>query len=178
MFGFLKKKTDKEISKSVEQFNKLADTDIADIWKIDDKNNFVIAMNMWVCKKCSYGERIDLLSKYERIFYVAQQLEAEVNNGGFSQFFFNSSGDFSNELYDTFVEIGATKTASICKKATDAFGCLIPSDTSKREAFLDECLNEQVEAILAECDAAFYEYEDDLTNLNYHFIINNRVNFS
>lgn len=167
-----------EIAESIKSFNNLSDTDISDIWKMEDKNNFVIAMNMWICKKCGYGEQMDLLSEQERVFYVVQQLEAEVNNGGFSQFFFNSSGDFSNELYDAFMAIGAVKTANICKKAVDAFSCPLPSDREEREVFLDNHLNGQADAILAECDAEFYKYEDDLLDLNYRFIVDNRVSFS
>lgn len=74
-----------------------------------------------------------VLSKPERIFYVTQTLEMEVNNGGFSQFFYNSSGNFSNGLVAAFSAIFAPKTAKICAKAISAFGQEIPVDRDERK---------------------------------------------
>lgn len=48
------------------------------------------------------GNNIEKLNEHERVFFITQTLEHEVNNGGFSQSFCNSSGDFSNELVDAF----------------------------------------------------------------------------
>ena len=64
----------------------------------DDSINFVIDMWSAICEKCNYGDSIEKLNEYERVLFVTQTLEQEVNNGGFSQFFYNSSGNFSNEL--------------------------------------------------------------------------------
>ena len=75
-------------------------------------------MNGWICKKCSYGEEIEKLSHAERIFYMIMLLEAEVNNGGFAQFFCNSSGKYSDEIINSLSNIGADKTAEIKTKRT------------------------------------------------------------
>lgn len=79
---FKKKSTPnpKQIEVSVQEFKAIWEADIDEIWNITIRNNFIIAMNGWVCRKCNYGERIALLSPQERIFYVVQGLEAEVNN--------------------------------------------------------------------------------------------------
>ena len=74
----------------------LFDTDFDDIWNIDNKNNFLIALNGWLCKKSNYGKSIDMLSDAEKAFFFVFQFEAEVNNGGFSQFLYNDSGSFAN----------------------------------------------------------------------------------
>ena len=147
-------------------------------WKLTDTNDFVIALMEHLESKTQYGDDMSGLSKPERIFYITQILEMDVNNGGFSQFFYNSSGDFSNELVEAFTAIGAKTTAEICQKAMDAFGCVIPADRDARKEMLDELENDEVEEILDECDDAFYDYEDDLNTLNYQFVMNNKSSFS
>ena len=87
------------------------------IWNLTDTNDFVVAMTEHLDNKTQYGEDMSALSEAERIFYITQTLEMEVNNGGFSQFFYNSSGNFSNELVGAFTAIGANATAAICQKA-------------------------------------------------------------
>ena len=148
------------------------------IWNLTDTNDFVIAMTEHLNEKTRYGEDMSVLSDAERIFYITQTLEMEVNNGGFSQFFYNSSGDFSNELVSAFTAIGAHKTAAICQKAIDAFGRDIPVDREERQAMLDELESDEIEEILDACDGAFYDYEDDLNELNYRFVMKNKEQFT
>lgn len=148
------------------------------IWKIEDPTDFVVALSQYIAEKCQYGDDMTVLSEPERVFYIAQELEAEVNNGGFSQFFYNSSGDFSNELVSVFSEIGAQATAAICQKAIAAFGCDIPADRDEREELLDDMESDVFDEILNECDNAFYNYEDDLTALNYEYVIKNKESFT
>ena len=118
------------------------------------------------------------LSEAERIFYITQSLEMEVNNGGFSQFFYNFSGSFSNELVSAFTAIGANATAAICQKAISAFGREIPVDRDERQDMLDELECEEIDEILEECDDDFYDYEDNLNELNYNFVIKNKESFT
>lgn len=148
------------------------------IWNITETNDFVIAMTEHLNEKTQYGENMSVLSDAERIFYITQTLEMEVNNGGFSQFFYNSGGDFSNELVGAFTAIGANKTAAICRKAIDAFGCDIPVDRDERNELLDKLGSDELDEILEECDDAFFAYEDDLNELNYNFVMKNKEQFS
>ena len=133
-------------------------------------DNFVVDMYERVYKKCNYGEEMETLSPYERVFYITQELEGEVNNGGFSQFFFNSSGNFSGEIVQAFTEIGAHETAAICKRALAAFGCALPADRDAREELLDSLDWDSINPILSECDSDFYAYPDDLNALNQAYI--------
>ena len=141
----------------------------------DEENNLVVDMYDAVCKKSEYGNNIEKLNEHERVFFITQTLEQEVNNGGFSQFFCNSSGDFSNELVDAFTKIGALKTAEICKKAVSIFSGNIPADRNEREELLD---NPDCDDILNDCDDVFYNYEDDLNALNYSYIMEHRAFFN
>ncbi|MBE6925847.1 MAG: DUF4375 domain-containing protein [Ruminococcaceae bacterium] len=148
------------------------------IWNLTDTNDFVVALTEYLGKKTKYGEDMSVLSDAERIFYITQLLEMEVNNGGFSQFFYNSSGNFSNELVGAFTAIGANATAAICQKAISALGCDIPVDRDEREEMLDELESDEIDEILEECDSAFYDYEDNLNELNYNFVMKNKESFT
>ncbi|MBR5252599.1 MAG: DMP19 family protein [Clostridia bacterium] len=153
-------------------------SNIDHIWSLTDANDFVIAMVTHLDNKTNYGDNMSVLSEAERIFYVTQSLEMEVNNGGFSQFFFNSSGNFANELVSAFTAIGAIETATICQKAISAFGRDIPVDRDEREEMLEELESDEIAEILTECDNAFYEYKDNLNELNYNFAVNNKHSFT
>ena len=150
------------------------------IWEIKDKDDFVTELWVIVEEKCDYGEKMEALNEQERIFYVVQTLEMEVNNGGFSQFFYNDSGNFANEIVNAFQEIFAYHTAEICQKAVNAFGREIPVDRDLREDLMDEleCVDgSQFDEILDACDEAFYEYKEDLAKLCYEYVMRNRFSF-
>ena len=147
------------------------------IWGIMDANDFVMAMMEYLEEKTQYGEDMSVLSAEERIFYVTQTFEMEANNGGVSQFFYNESGRFASELVNAFNEIGAKVTAGICQKAIEAFGREIPVDQDEREDMLDE-LEEEISEILEKCDSEFYNYEDNLSELNYNYVMKNKTSFT
>ena len=168
MFGKYKKK-----KKSVRE---PWDCEYDEIWSIEDKNTLLIAVNNWLCKKSNYGEDVKKLTFAERIFYVNMQLEAEVNNGGFLQFFFNSVGNYTNEIVTAMQEIGADTTSKICEKAISAFGFELPVDREKREEMLEKA-TDKAESTLSECDVEFYKDQDNLLELNYKFVMRNRAQF-
>ena len=147
------------------------------IWGIMDANDFVMAMMEYLEEKTQYGEDMSVLSAEERIFYVTQTFEMEANNGGVSQFFYNESGRFASELVNAFNEIGAKVTAGICQKAIEAFGREMPVDQDEREDMLDE-LEDEISEILEECDSEFYNYEDNLSELNYNYVMKNKTSFT
>ena len=169
------------ISDDVEIDTSMFETkSIDEIWKIEEKENFVVEMDKYIAEKCEYGDSMETLNAEQRILYITQALEMEVNNGGFAQFFFNSDGCLGNEIVSSFEKIGAMKTAEICKKAISIYGDKVPNDREEREEILtpdDEKEEERIEAILNECDDAFFEYEEDLVELNYQFIINHKESF-
>ena len=169
------------ISDDVEIDTSMFETkSIDEIWKIEEKENFVVEMDKYIAEICEYGDSMETLNAEQRILYITQALEMEVNNGGFAQFFFNSDGCLGNEIVSSFEKIGAMKTAEICKKAISIYGDKVPNDRDEREEILtpdDEKEEERIEAILNECDDAFFEYEEDLVELNYQFIINHKESF-
>jgi Domain of unknown function (DUF4375) len=61
------------------------------------------------------------LSVEERIILAIEALEREVNNGGYHQFFVNSSRGFAPMIVQALVRIGCPRTAEITQRAIDAF---------------------------------------------------------
>lgn len=154
----------------MNDFKKLRESDISVIWEITEQNAFVLAMDGWVCRKSNYGKNMAALTPAEQVFYICQTLDGEVNNGGFSQYLYNSSGNHANRVADCMDAIGANKTAEICRKAMAAFAQPLPEDRDEREEFLDEFLTDDVSDILEECDSEFYDEGDNLEQLSYSYI--------
>lgn len=149
-----------------------------EIWKIEDANDFIVELADHVMQKCEYGNSMDRLNRSERVFYITQACEMEVNNGGFAQFFDNASGNFAQETVGAFQEIGAPKTAETCKTALKAFGQELPSDWEERRDLLDELANDEIAEILNKCDGAFYRYEEDLNACSYAYVMKNKADFT
>src|SRR5687767_7987434 len=59
---------------------------------------------------------LDALGHTDRVFSVIWMLEAEINNGGFSQWMFNSYGDHAEFTVTALREIGAEQAAAICER--------------------------------------------------------------
>jgi hypothetical protein len=62
------------------------------------------------------------LSPEEIVVLAVEALEREVNNGGYSQFFINSSRVYTPVILTSLSRIGCTKTAEITERALQAAG--------------------------------------------------------
>lgn len=69
------------------------------------------------------------LSKGERMVYVTWIVESEVNNGGFEQFFTNSSGRLTKSAVPAFALIGAKKHATLMRRAIAAYSRANPKQS-------------------------------------------------
>jgi hypothetical protein len=151
--------------------------DIDNIVNSKNINDAIIELDNFLGQLCAYGEDISKLNKHQRIFYLNQCLEREVNNGGFNQYYFNSSGDFAEETVDSLKAIGAEKTATILSQANAVFpNGKVPASIDERQKNLEEIeesVNEQWENI----EEKFMAYEDDLNSLNMAYIKNNKDRF-
>lgn len=163
VFDFLKKKKPERPAPSA-------------LWEETDGNRFVTALSARVAEKCAYGDDLAALSPVERVFYLTQTCEEEVNNGGFDQLFFNA-GCGLRELPEAFRAIGAPKTADICARAMAALGQAFPEDRETRQTLLELREKELAETLQA-CDEAFLRYEEDLTALNAAYVRAHREDFS
>jgi hypothetical protein len=120
---------------------------------------------------------LDRLTEPQKVIYYNQSLEREINNGGLSQYFFNSSGDFSHETVKSLKVIGADKTADILQAAINIF----PDKEIPKNRIEKQDLLEKIERIASEnweeLDQQFFRYEEDLNILNMEYIRKNKENF-
>ena len=130
-----------------------------------DYNEAYIEIYDILCEKCAYGDSIDKLSKCERIIYLVGDLESEVNNGGFSQFFFNNSGRYANETIDALKSIDAKNTAPLLKEAIS----IAENSIASWKADGDELTEEQNKKLNL-LDNKFFEYKDNLLMLQINYI--------
>jgi len=84
------------------------------------------------------GGGLETLSADEKVFHLVDQMDREVNNGGFSQFFTNSAGDYSMDTLDALKLIGAKKTAKLLAEAISLFpGGAPPADRDDRTRLVE-----------------------------------------
>jgi Domain of unknown function (DUF4375) len=112
----------------------------------------------------SNKEEFTRLPHKTQVARCIHMLEAEVNNGGFHQFFLNSSGEYVPETLSALGEVGATKTRDLLKRATAvAFPGGYPTDPAAHQASLADL--DDVAGALEPLDAEFYRYLEPLTDL-------------
>ena len=151
---------------------------LQEVWAIEDEYEFVLSMSNYIDEKCNYGSNFEALSHEEQVFYITQTLEMEVNNGGFWQFIYNADDEVFGNAVSAFSEIGAEKTALLCKDAFSAFEEELPKSRSKRVLYLMKLGMEKGYQTLSVFDDAFYATGEDLNALSYAYIHNHKDAFS
>jgi hypothetical protein len=115
----------------------------------------------------------DHISQEERVVFAVEALEREVNNGGYDQFFVNSSSAYAAIIVDSLKRIGATEAANLTQEAIDALkieGELTPENIE--EAILRE--DEQRDNTLSHCDERYYQRVGDMAGPLLEFIKTNK----
>lgn len=124
-----------------------------------------------------YYSKPDKLSDEEKTIVYIEALEREINNGGFSQFFFNSSGDDTEETVRALRNVGSKKFLGLLISAIEQFpNAYVPKDPVERQHIL-----ERVEATARQTwndlDTEFYKYEEDLYSLMRNYMLANIKSF-
>jgi hypothetical protein len=134
-----------------------------------NKNEILIGLSE--SEKTKFGkEDFARQSVPQKIFSAIWAVESEVNNGGFSQYFLNSSAESASFVAQALETIGAPKTASICNRAiVTAFpgGLPLSADTINSVAsdFSGEILDK-----LEPLDREFFAYPHNLTDLLFAYV--------
>jgi uncharacterized protein DUF4375 len=136
--------------------------------------------NEWLISLCEsdrarfwttpFGE----LTEPERTFVSIWTLEADVNNGGFDQYYLNSAGDHAHDAPRALRAIGAAAMAAVVEEANAVFGDDgPPADRDARLRALD-ALGPDAQERWNALDDRFYEYPDNLTACLYAYVQANR----
>ena len=154
-----------------------------DIWEQEDRiieYHISEALN----KKSNYGEDLSKLNEYEKVFLVMNELNMEVNNGGFDQFFLNSDGRYNDILVSSAEAIKAYDIAKICRKALAIYAKNVDAESViEKRAYHDSMEYMQIYKYdpifpdLNKCDDAFYASEDSITGLSVQYAKENKEQF-
>lgn len=134
-----------------------------------DKNQILIALSE--SKKTAFG-RQDFVTQPlpQKVFSSLWALESEVYNGGFSQYFQNSSCETAGFIVTALETVGAPQTADICRRAiVSAFPDGLPTDPeaiSAAAADFPKGIEQQLDAL----DQDFYIRPHDLTELLFAYV--------
>jgi len=102
------------------------------------------------------------LTPDEQLLVVIWGLEADVNNGGFHQYYFNSYGNFARLAPGMLRGIGASHMAQIIDEANAVFGPLGPAqDRDDRQRALEAIDDDSWDSL----DNRFWAYPDNLSEL-------------
>jgi hypothetical protein len=122
-------------------------------------------------KSARVGE--DQLTEEERVILAVEALEREVNNGGYSQFFFNSSREYAPIIVDALRRIGCPNTAQITQEAVEA---LLKSPITGEEIENGTWTeDEDRDAALGKCDSRYFEAPENIAESLFAFIKANRT---
>jgi hypothetical protein len=113
------------------------------------------------------------LTQPELDVLAIEGLEREVNNGGYEQFFLNSSNEFAGIVVEALQRIGCLTTASITQRAIAALptGTVLTPDSLSATMVQDDPSRDRR---LEECDQAYFDAEEDIATALLRYLIRQR----
>ncbi len=116
-------------------------------------------------------QKITALPKGFQYVFATMNLENEVHNGGFNQYFYNSSGQFAEEAYLGYLAFGSKKMASIVEGAVKTlFKEMALYKKTKEAGTIEAFIESYEETELGEWDDLFYQYAKDIQKLRVKYI--------
>lgn len=107
----------------------------------------------------------DALTTAEKHICAIETLDAEVNNGGFAQYYFNSYSDHWQDAHNGLAAIGAKSRHRVMSATLDTFGNAKPAtDRETRTSQLAKVVRKK-EDPFNEQDNAWYDIEDENLDL-------------
>lgn len=147
----------------------------------DEKIEYALINYILEQKLTDYEKEKEIISSLPDgliMLYSTWIFEAEVNNGGFNQYFYNSSNQFVEEAYQGLLEVGAVKHAELIKRAVDIFNDELDMQLKMREIGTIEAFSESYELTkLNEIDSLFYSIDENLSELRVRYIRENTKKF-
>ena len=98
------------------------------------------------------------LNEAQRCLVAFGSLRTQVNNGGFSQYFFNSSGDLAPDAVAAAAVMGAHDVATLLSRAMALLGDPYPRELALRQERLEE-LEDAAEEPFETLDLDYYQLE-------------------
>lgn len=124
-----------------------------------------------------YRQQPEQLSAEEKNIVYIEELEREVNHGGFENFFSKKAGDYTRETLIALQSIQSVTFLQLLNQAMQKFPRgYVPSDQTKRQKILGLVLQQQAD-VFEDLNWEFYHYDEDLYGLMRTYILANIRNF-
>jgi hypothetical protein len=131
-------------------------------------DSLVLAFEQAIC-----GKSADAISTEETYVLAVEGLEREVNNGGYRQFFTNSSCEFAAVIETALRAIDCPKTADITRDAIVALGAhSLTAAAVEAKARVNDA---SMEKALARCDERYYANDEPIDVRLFRFIEANKA---
>lgn len=184
--GKLPENIDEQLSESIESFkNRPIYTKLTEqIINTTAKDNLlqVVFDNLSMKQPKDYEKEYKTVmswNKSRQAIYMIWVLETEVNNGGYNQFYFNSSGQFYKHLPDALKFVGANKFADLTDRANSTFEKENPKITQHQDGTLEGFSKSYDDNLLKKLDDEFYKlYKiENLQHIQVEFIKKHKIEF-
>jgi hypothetical protein len=184
--GKLSKEMEEQLANSVEAFkNRPIYKELTEqiIDTTSDENLLqVVFDNLSEKQPADYEKELETLmswNKSRQAIYMIWALEAEVNNGGYNQFYFNSSGQFYKHLPEALRLVGANKFADLTEKANKTFEKENEKITKHQDGTIEGFSKSYEDNPLNDFDTEFYDLykTENLQQIQVDFIRKNKKEF-
>jgi len=118
-------------------------------------------------------------NKSRQAIYMIWELEGEVNNGGYNQFYFNSSGQFYKHLPNALKFVGANRFADLTQRANVTFEKENPKITQRQDGTIEGFRESYENNPLNKFDDEFFNLynKEDLQKIHVDFIRKHKIEF-
>lgn len=188
LFGLSKannNETDEQISQSIESFKNrpiYKELTIQIIDSTSDEDLLQVVFDNLSEKQPVDDEEYEIVmnwNKSRQAIYMIWLLEAEVNNGGYNQFFFNSTGQFYTHLPERLRLVGASRFADLTARANKIFEKENEKITKHQDGTLEGFSKSYEENPLNDLDIEFYALyqKENLYQIQINYIRLNKDDF-
>lgn len=182
----LSKEMEEQLTNSVESFKSWPiytelTEEIIDTTS-DDNLLQLVFENLSQKQPSDYKKEYETVMSWNRsrqAIYIIWMLEAEINNGGFNQFYFNPSGQFYKHIPEALKLVGATKFADLTDRANETFEKENRKITKHQDGTLEGFSKSYDDNPLNKFDDEFYNLykTEHLQQLQVDFIRKNEKEF-
>ncbi|WP_433900543.1 DMP19 family protein [Sphingobacterium puteale] len=149
----------------------------------DDMLLEVVYDNLFRKLSAAYDKEYEIVfswNKSRQAIYMISRLEAEVNNGGYNQFYFNSSGQFATALPEALKLVGATQFADLTERANSTFEKEKSKITEDQDGTVEGFSKSYENNPLNKFDEVFYKLNEakNLQKIQVDYIRKNKNEFT
>ena len=144
--------------------------DLEQVFAMEREDMAASRIWMFLSKFVEDDPELKTFTQPQRYVLVVEDFEAEINNGGFDQYFVNSAGDHAHLCLSALEAIGASDALDLLKQAVAVFpDGKAPSDREERFTVLEKIWekqeNEDAPGAWGHLDKRYYELGIDLGSL-------------